>query len=67
MRQDEDDEALLNRIHVFEHRIYVQALQWLAEDRLRLEGRRVLLEPAGRPQAPQPELALIWPPLEEGF
>ena len=67
VRQDEDDEALLNRIHVFEHRIYVQALQWLAEGRLRMEGRRMLLEPANRPAAPQPELALVWPPLEEGF
>ncbi len=67
VRQDEDDEALLNRIHVFEHRIYVQALQWLAEGRLHLEGRRMLLTPASRPLAPQPELALVWPPLEEGF
>lgn len=67
VRQDEDDEALLNRIHVFEHRTYVQALQWLAEGRLRMEGRRMLLEKADRPLAPQPDLALIWPPLEEGF
>lgn len=67
VRQDEDDEQLLDRIHVFEHRIYVQALQWLAEGRLRLEGRRMMLEPGGRAHAPQPELALVWPPLEEGF
>lgn len=67
IRQEENDEELLDRIHVFEHRIYVQALQWLAEGRLHLEGRRMLLEPADRPLAPQPELALIWPPLEEGF
>ena len=46
---------------------YVQALEWLAEGRLHLEGRRMLLEPASRPLAPQPELALVWPPLEEGF
>ena len=49
VRQEEDDEALLDRIHVFEHRIYVQALQWLAEGRLHLEGRRMLLSPADRP------------------
>ncbi|HJD97069.1 phosphoribosylglycinamide formyltransferase [Mailhella massiliensis] len=67
IRQEEDDEALLNRIHVFEHRIYVQALEWLAEGRLHLDGRRMLLAPAGKALAPQPELALIWPPLEEGF
>ena len=45
----------------------MQALQWLAEDRLRLDGRRVLLTPSGRPLAPQPDMALVWPPLEEGF
>lgn len=67
VRQEEDGEALLNRIHVFEHRIYVQALQWLAEGRLHLDGRRMLLAPADRAHAPQPELALVWPPLEEGF
>ncbi|WP_446424427.1 phosphoribosylglycinamide formyltransferase [Mailhella sp.] len=67
VRQEEDDEQLLDRIHVFEHRIYVQALQWLAEGRLRLEGRRMMLDPADRPLASQPDLALVWPPLEEGF
>ncbi len=67
VRQEEDDAELLERIHVFEHRIYVQALQWLAEGRLRLEGRRILLEPSPRPLAPQPKDALIWPPLEQGF
>ena len=54
VRQEENDEELLNRIHVFEHRIYVQALEWLAEGRLHLEGRRMLLEPASRPLAPRP-------------
>jgi len=67
IRQEENDEELLERIHVFEHRIYVQALQWLSEERLHLDGRRMLLTPAARPPAQQPESALIWPPLEEGF
>ncbi len=67
VRQEEDEDMLLDRIHVFEHRIYIQALQWLAEDRLRLDGRKVYLEPADRPLSPQPELALVWPPLEQGF
>ena len=67
VRQDEDDEQLLDRIHVFEHRIYVQALQWMAEGRLSLEGRRVLLAPADRSPAPAMPLSLVWPPLEEGF
>ncbi len=65
--QDEDEDGMLNRIHVLEHRIYVQALQWLAENRLRTDGRRVFLEPSRLPLAPQPELALVWPPLEQGF
>ncbi|WP_298067196.1 phosphoribosylglycinamide formyltransferase [uncultured Mailhella sp.] len=67
VRQNEDDAQLLERIHVFEHRIYVQALQWLAEDRLSLDGRRMLLAPSPRPLAPQPDTALVWPPLEQGF
>lgn len=68
VRQDEDDEQLLDRIHVFEHRIYVQALQWMAEGRLSLDGRRVLLAPSDRPASGQQmPLSLVWPPLEEGF
>lgn len=38
-------ETLMPRIHAMEHRIYPQALQWLAEGRLRIEGRRVALLP----------------------
>lgn len=39
---DEDDEASLSaRILVQEHRIYPQAIQLIAEGRLRIEGRRV--------------------------
>lgn len=67
VRQEEDEKGMLDRLHVLEHRIYVQALQWLAEDRLRIDGRKVLLDPAGHPLSPQPELALVWPPLEQGF
>ena len=33
------------RIHALEHRILPQAVQWLAQDRLRLEGRVVRLLP----------------------
>ena len=51
----EELDDLMNRIHPLEHRIYPQALQWLAEGRLHLEGRRMLLSPADRPLAPQPE------------
>ena len=65
--QAEDADALQNRIHGLEHRIYPQALQWLAESRLSLDGRRVLLAPADRALAPAPEQAFVWPPLEAGF
>ena len=42
-------ESLMPRIHVLEHRIYPQALQWLAQDRLRISGRGVTLLPAKQP------------------
>lgn len=38
-------ESLMPRIHALEHKIYPQALQWLAQGRLSLVGRRVLLHP----------------------
>lgn len=65
--QDEDADALQMRIHHLEHRIYPQALQWLAEKRLSLKGRRVFLAPGGGPLAETPAQAFIWPPLEAGF
>jgi phosphoribosylglycinamide formyltransferase 1 len=44
---DEDDEAALHaRIQEAEHRIYPQAVRLLLEGRLRIEGRRVILQPA---------------------
>ncbi len=53
VRCDDTLETLMPRIQAMEHRIYPQALQWLAEDRLRVEGRQVrLLPPAsGTPAA----------------
>ena len=65
--QDEGPDELQQRIHVLEHRMYPQALQWLAEERLFLQGRRVRLAPAGKAPATPPELAFVWPPLERGF
>ncbi len=67
VHQDEDAAQLLERIHRLEHRIYPQALAWLAEGRLSLQDRRVLLAPGTRTLAPQPDSALVWPPLENGF
>ena len=40
----ETDEDFMPRVHALEHRIFPQALQWLAEGRLHLQGRRVLLD-----------------------
>jgi phosphoribosylglycinamide formyltransferase-1 len=66
-------ETLMPRIKALEHRIYPQALQWLAEDRLRVEGRRVNLLPAGRPEVSTATFGqsplgpwMVSPPLE-GF
>lgn len=63
----EDADSLKNRIHALEHRIYPQSIQWLAEDRIRVEGRQVFLEPGSRKSAPRDGDWLVWPPLEEGF
>ncbi|WMW65099.1 phosphoribosylglycinamide formyltransferase [Nitratidesulfovibrio liaohensis] len=58
------------RIHAMEHRIYPQSLQWLAEGRLRVEGRVVRVLPRGDgttvPGVPDGPW-LVWPPLEQGF
>ncbi len=67
VKDGDDEDALMNRIHGFEHRIYPQALQWLAEGRLSLDGRHVLLQDAGRERADIPADCLVWPPLEKGF
>lgn len=40
----ETDDDFMPRVHAMEHRIFPQALQWLAEDRLHFDGRRVILE-----------------------
>lgn len=65
--QNDDASSLHERIQTLEHRVYPQALQWLARGRLRVEGRKTILKPAPNPLAPTPVNALVWPPLEEGF
>ena len=45
----DDEQALAARILVEEHRLYPQAVAWLAAGRLSLSGRRVLLDGAGAP------------------
>lgn len=60
---------LQNRIHAQEHRIYPQALQWLAENRIRMDadGRSLHLLPGTRPLADPEPGVLVNPPLEQGF
>ncbi|MDR2821153.1 MAG: phosphoribosylglycinamide formyltransferase [Desulfovibrio sp.] len=60
-------DSLMRRIHALEHRIYPQALQWLARGRLTLRDRRTFLAPDKNPRVTQNENCLVWPPLEEGF
>jgi phosphoribosylglycinamide formyltransferase-1 len=64
---EEGPDSLMQRIHALEHRIYPQALQWLAEGRVTLRGRRTFLAPGRSPRVTQKENCLVWPPLEEGF
>jgi phosphoribosylglycinamide formyltransferase-1 len=56
----EEEAALVARIQALEHRLYPQAVQWLAQGRLSLEGRQVRLD--GAPPSPAPPL--VWPPLD---
>ncbi len=69
----EDASAVLERIHKLEHRIYPQALQWIATGRISVEGRQVRLEPSALPKVfalSDEKLEnqwLVYPPLEEGF
>lgn len=56
---DDTEESLAARILEQEHQIYPRAIQLIAEDRLRIAGRRVLVED-GAPVSPD---ALINPPL----
>jgi len=55
---DDSEESLSARILQQEHRIYPQAIQLIAEDRVRVEGRRVRIEGAEKYLS-----ALINPPL----
>ena len=64
---EEGEEALAARIHAAEHRIYPQALQWIAEGRDERRGRRAVVRDAGKPLAPATRDMLACPPLEEGF
>ncbi|MBO4300007.1 MAG: phosphoribosylglycinamide formyltransferase [Desulfovibrio sp.] len=63
----ESEESLMQRIHKMEHRIYPQAVQWLSQGRLSVEGREVRLAASPTPPPSPDGHWLVWPPLEEGF
>jgi len=65
---DDDRDALQQRIHALEYRIYPQAVQWFAQQRIRVEGRQVRVLPATASCAAVRDAScLVWPPLEEPF
>lgn len=43
--EGDDADALSDRILIEEHRLYPLVLQWFAEGRVRVEGRRVIISP----------------------
>lgn len=59
----DDEHTLAARILAMEHRIYPQALQWIAQDRVRVSGRQVAVLGASR------TMGAMWtnPPLETPF
>jgi phosphoribosylglycinamide formyltransferase-1 len=59
---DDTEDALAKRILEQEHRIYPQAIQWFAQGRLSIEGRRVALDGARAPAL----AAVTNPPLDLG-
>lgn len=64
---EDDGSSLGGRILELEHRIFPQAVQWLATGRLRVQGRKVLVAPADLAPARGDGRSLVNPPLEEGF
>ena len=66
----EGRERLARRILALEHRIYPQALQWLAADRVRFDEHglvQVLPEPQQAVLRDDQPACLVNPPLESGF
>lgn len=68
-RPDDDGKSLGARILALEHRIFPQAIAWLASGRLTIDGRKTRLAPAGLPPADLSDAGpcLVNPPLEAGF
>lgn len=57
----DDPDELARRILVIEHKILPQAVRWLAQGRLEVSGRKVILKGQAVPRQLE---ALVWPPLE---
>lgn len=68
-KPEDDGDSLAGRILALEHRIYPQAVQWLAQGRLRMRQGRVYLDDAPPPVAEDSPHGpcLISPGLEPGF
>ena len=66
---EDDGDSLAGRILALEHRIYPQAVQWLARGRLHVRQGRVFLDDAPSPEAMESSggPGLISPGLEPGF
>ncbi|HMB31413.1 MAG TPA: phosphoribosylglycinamide formyltransferase [Desulfohalobiaceae bacterium] len=66
---DDDSQKLSQRILSLEHRIYAQAIQWMAEGRVNVCGRQVWIGEGNNLLADISDLepCLIVPPIEEGF
>ena len=49
---DDTPETLAEKVLKWEHRIYPQAVKWFVEDRVRVEGRKVIVEGADYSKLP---------------
>ena len=61
VQPSDTEETLARRILAEEHRIYPQAIQWFAEGRLSVEGRRVTVrgaKPAALPATTNPDVEI---------
>ena len=63
----EEVDDLMQRIHAMEHRIYPQAIQWFAQNRINVWGREVHVAPGTTSTVTPDGPWLVWPPLEQGF
>jgi phosphoribosylglycinamide formyltransferase 1 len=60
---DDTEDTLAKRILSEEHKIYPQAIQWFAEGRIEILGRKVYMTEPSSPSCPAPQ---INPPLSSG-